>query len=84
MRLSRQVQIIQSWAARKFDAALVCTGANFATMQNVYRQAAAGGMKIYQFNQPVELYPQDQQRAISSIGYDNRWQSGYLAGQLYR
>jgi ribose transport system substrate-binding protein len=78
--VEQQVQIIQSWAARKFDAALVCTGANFATMQNVYRQAAAGGMKIYQFNQPVELYPEDQQQAICSIGYDNRWQSGYLAG----
>ena len=78
--VEQQVQIIQTWAARKFDVALVCTGANFATMQNVYKQAAAGGMKIFQFNQPVELYPEEQQQAISSVGYDNRWQSGYLAG----
>jgi ABC-type sugar transport system substrate-binding protein len=78
--VEQQVQIVNSWAARKFDAALVCTGANFATMQGVYQNAAKRGLKIYQFNQPVELYPQDQQQAISSIGYDNRWQSGYLAG----
>ncbi len=79
--VEQQVQIVNSWAARKFDAALVCTGANFATMQNVYKTAAKSGMKIYQFNQPVELYSEDQQQAISSIGYDNRWQSGYLAAK---
>jgi ABC-type sugar transport system substrate-binding protein len=79
--VEQQVQIVNSWAARKFDAALVCTGANFATMQNVYKNAAKSGMKVYQFNQPVELYSEDLQQAISSIGYDNRWQSGYLAAK---
>ncbi|WP_375492614.1 sugar ABC transporter substrate-binding protein [uncultured Jatrophihabitans sp.] len=78
--VEQQVQIVQSWAQRKFDVILVCTGANFATMQNVYRQASAKGSKVYQFNQPVEIFPQDKLAAISSIGYDNRWQSGYLCG----
>jgi ABC-type sugar transport system substrate-binding protein len=78
--VEQQVSIVQNWAARKFDAILVCTGANFATMQNVYRQATARGAKLFQFNQPVELYPPDQIQTVSNIGYDNRWQSGYLAG----
>jgi ABC-type sugar transport system substrate-binding protein len=78
--VQQTIQFIQTWAARNFDVALVCTAANFATMQNTYKQAAASGLKIYQFNMPVELYPEDQQQAISSVGYDNRWQSGYLAG----
>lgn len=79
--VEQQVQIVQSWAQRRFDVILVCTGANFATMQNVYKQAEAKGSRIYQFNQPVELYPESELQAISNIGYDNRWQSGYLCGQ---
>lgn len=78
--VEQQVQIVQSWVQRKFDVVLVCTGANFATMQNVYKKAAKAGTKVYQFNQPVEIYPQNELQAISSIGYDNRWQSGYLCG----
>lgn len=80
--VEQQVQIVQSWAQRKFDVVLVCTGANFATMQAVYKKAAEAGTKIFQFNQPVELYPQEQLQATSSIGYDNRYQSGYLAGSF--
>jgi ribose transport system substrate-binding protein len=79
--VEQQVRIVQNWAARKFDVILVCTGANFATMQNVYQDAAAGGTKIFQFNQPVEVYPVEEIQAISNIGYDNRWQSGYVAGK---
>nr|AIS85759.1 putative rhizopine-binding ABC transporter protein [Verrucosispora sp. MS100047] len=73
--------IVQSWVSRKFDAIAVCTGANFATVQNLYRDATAKGVKIYQFNQPAELYPEDQLQTVTNVGYDNRWQSGYLAGK---
>ncbi len=79
--VEQQVQTVQSWVQRKFDVVLICTGANFATMQGVYSKALAAGTKIYQFNQPVEIYPVEQLQAISSIGYDNRWQSGYLCGK---
>ncbi|MGI5241798.1 sugar ABC transporter substrate-binding protein [Dactylosporangium sp. CA-139066] len=73
--------IVQSWVSRKFDAIAVCTGANFATVQGLYRDASAKGVKIYQFNQPAELYPEDQLQTVTNVGYDNRWQSGYLAGK---
>jgi ribose transport system substrate-binding protein len=73
--------IVQSWVSRKFDAIAVCTGANFATVQSLYRDASAKGVKIYQFNQPAELYPEDQLQTVTNVGYDNRWQSGYLAGK---
>ena len=72
--------IVQSWISRKFDAIAVCTGANFATVQDLYKQANAKGLKVFQFNQPAELYPVDQLQTVANIGYDNRWQSGYLAG----
>lgn len=72
--------IVQSWISRKFDAIAVCTGANFATVQELYKNANSKGVKVFQFNQPAELYPDDQLETVSNIGYDNRWQSGYLAG----
>jgi ribose transport system substrate-binding protein len=73
--------IVQAWVSRKFDAIAVCTGANFATVQSLYKNAASKGVKIYQFNQPAELYPEDQLQTVTNVGYDNRWQSGYLAGK---
>ena len=79
--VEEQVNIVQNWGTKKFDAVLVCTGANFATMQRVYTDAAKKGTKIFQFNQPAELYPVDAIKVVSNIGYDNRWQSGYLAGK---
>ena len=72
--------IVQSWVSRKFDAIAVCTGANFATVQSLYKSAMDKGVKIYQFNQPAELYPEDKLQTVTNVGYDNRWQSGYLAG----
>jgi ribose transport system substrate-binding protein len=78
--VEEQVNIVQNWATKRFDACLVCTGANFATMQRVYKDANKHGTKIFQFNQPAELYPVDKINTVSNIGYDNRWQSGYLAG----
>ncbi len=72
--------IVQSWVSRKFDAIAVCTGANFATVQSLYKDASEKGVKIYQFNQPAELYPEEELQTVTNVGYDNRWQSGYLAG----
>lgn len=73
--------IVQSWMARSFDAIAVSTGANFATVQDLYRQASEDGVKVYQFNQPAELYPEEDLLTVTNVGYDNRWQSGYLAGK---
>ena len=73
--------IVQSWISRRFDAIAVCTGANFATVQDLYKTANSKGLKVFQFNQPAELYPESQLQTVSNIGYDNRWQSGYLAGK---
>ncbi len=73
--------IVQAWVSRKFDAVAVCTGANFATVQGLYKNASDKGVKIFQFNQPAELYPEDQLQTVTNVGYDNRWQSGYIAGK---
>lgn len=79
--VEQQIKIVQGWGSRGFDAILVCTGANFATMQSVYDQVTEQGSKVFQFNQPVELYPVEDIKTVSNIGYDNRWQSGYVAGK---
>lgn len=80
--VEQQIGTVQAWTSRKFDVVFICTGANFATMQGVYRKAMSSGTNIFQFNQPVELYPVDQINTVSNIGYDNRWQSGYVAGKF--
>ncbi|MHA7220950.1 sugar ABC transporter substrate-binding protein [Arthrobacter sp. RHLT1-20] len=80
--VEQQISTVQTWTSRKFDIVFICTGANFATMQGVYKNAMTAGTKIFQFNQPVELYPVDQINTVSNIGYDNRWQSGYVAGKF--
>lgn len=80
--VEQQISTVQTWTSRKFDVVFICTGANFATMQGVYKNAMNSGTKIFQFNQPVELYPVDQINDVSNIGYDNRWQSGYVAGKF--
>jgi len=79
--VEQQITTVRGWTTRKFDAVLVCTGANFATMQDVYLDAAASGTSVFQFNQPVEIYEPDQISTVSNIGYDNRSQSGYLAAE---
>jgi ABC-type sugar transport system substrate-binding protein len=80
--VEQQISTVRGWTTRKFDAVLVCTGANFATMQDVYLEAASSGTSVFQFNQPVEIYEPDQISTVSNIGYDNRSQSGYLAGKF--
>jgi len=73
--------IIQNWVTLGFDAVCVCTAADFAAMQKVYKAALSKGIAVYQFNMPVELWPTNQIKAIQSVGYNNETQSGYLAGK---
>jgi ABC-type sugar transport system substrate-binding protein len=80
--------IVQGYIARKFNAVFVCSAANAATMQQLYAQGTKQGVHFYQFNSTEELANPSQANdptgglnTISNIGYDDRWQSGYLAGQ---
>jgi ribose transport system substrate-binding protein len=82
--------IIQGYIARKFDAVFVCSAASAETMQEIYKTGEQQGVDFYQFNSTEELTVPDPGQnnsptgglnTVSNIGYDDRWQSGYLAGQ---
>ena len=73
--------IVQNWVTSGFDAIIICTGGDFASMQKVYKGAEEKGTRIYQVNMPMELWPIGQVASTSNISYDNRLQSGYLAGR---
>lgn len=82
------VGIVQGYIARKFNAVFVCSAANAATMQELYGVGSKKGVNFYQFNSTEELANPSQEtdptgglNTISNIGYDDRWQSGYVAGQ---
>lgn len=82
------VGIVQGYIARKFNAVFVCSAAPHATMQALYATGMKQGVDFYQFNSTEELDQPSQANdptgglnTISNIGYDDRWQSGYLAGQ---
>jgi ABC-type sugar transport system substrate-binding protein len=77
--INDQVNTIQNWATSKFDAVLVCTAGDFASMQKVYQSAADKGTRVFQFNMPAEMWPQEENKAISTISYNNAMQSGYIA-----
>ena len=77
--INDQINTIQNWVTSKFDAALVCTAGDFASMQKVYESANQKGTRIFQFNMPAETWPQNESRAISNIGYNNAMQAGYIA-----
>lgn len=76
-----QVSTIEDWATKKYTAILVCTAGDFASMQRVYDLAESRGSRIFQFNMPAELWPQEQIKATSTIGYNNTMQAGYLVGE---
>jgi ABC-type sugar transport system substrate-binding protein len=78
--INDQVNTIEAWVTGKYDAVLVCTAGDFDSMQTVYAKATKAGTRVYQFNMPAELWPEDRNLAISNIGYNNTMQSGYLAG----
>jgi ribose transport system substrate-binding protein len=72
--------IVQNWVTSGFDAIIICTGGDFAAMQKVYQGAEAKGTRIYQVNMPMELWPIEEVASSANVGYDNRMQSGYVAG----
>jgi len=82
------VGIVQGYIARQFNAVFVCSAAPHATMQALYGEGVKQGVDFYQFNSTEELDQQSQAdnpsaglNTVSNIGYDDRWQSGYLAGR---
>lgn len=77
--INDQINTIQNWVTSKFDAALVCTAGDFVSMQRVYDAANQKGTRVFQFNMPSEVWPQNENRAISNIGYNNTMQAGYIA-----
>jgi ABC-type sugar transport system substrate-binding protein len=77
--INDQVNTIQNWVTSKFDAVLVCTAGDFASMQKVYQSAIDKGTRVFQYNMPAELWPEDQMTAISTISYNNSMQAGYIA-----
>ncbi len=82
------VGIVENFISNKFDAVFVCSAAPHATMQEIYKKGSEAGVDFYQFNSTEELENPSQAQdptgglyTVSNIGYDNRWQSGYIAGQ---
>lgn len=82
------VGIVQAFIARDFDAVFVCSAAPASTMQDIYAKGSAEGVDFYQFNATEELAnpsqatdPTGGMNTVSNIGYDDRWQSGYIAGK---
>jgi ribose transport system substrate-binding protein len=76
-----QVNTIQDWATKEFDAILVCTAGDFASMQGVYEAAEKKGTAIFQFNMPAELWDVEDIKATSTIGYNNAQQAGFIVGK---
>ena len=82
------VGIVENFISNKFDAVFVCSAAPHATMQEIYAKGSERGVDFYQFNSTEELdnpsqadNPTGGLHTVSNIGYDDRWQSGYIAGQ---
>lgn len=82
------VAIVENFISNDFDAVFVCSAAPHATMQEIYKAGSEAGVNFYQFNSTEELENPSQAEdptaglyTVSNIGYDDRWQSGYLAGQ---
>lgn len=81
------IGIVQSFISNEFDAVFVCSAAPHATMQEIYAAGSEAGVNFYQFNSTEELdnpsqaeHPTAGLYTVSNIGYDDRWQSGYIAG----
>lgn len=74
------LSIIEDWVTKEFDAILICTAGDFASMQDIYENAQSQGTMIFQFNMPVGLWPLEELAAVSSIGYDEARQAGFAAG----
>lgn len=82
------VGIVENFISNEFDAVFVCSAAPHSTMQEIYQTGSEAGVDFYQFNSTEELENPSQAEdptgglhTVSNIGYDDRWQSGYIAGQ---
>ncbi|WP_170285732.1 sugar ABC transporter substrate-binding protein [Microbacterium rhizomatis] len=82
------VGIVENFISNGFDAVFVCSAAPHSTMQEIYETGSKSGVDFYQFNSTEELENPSQAtdptgglHTVSNIGYDDRWQSGYIAGQ---
>jgi len=82
------VGIVEGFISNDFDAVFVCSAAPHETMQEIYKAGSEAGVDFYQFNSTEELEnpsqgddPTGGLYTVSNIGYDDRWQSGYIAGQ---
>ena len=82
------VGIVENFISNGFDAVFVCSAGPHSTMQEIYQSGSEAGVDFYQFNSTEELENPSQADdptaglyTVSNIGYDDRWQSGYVAGQ---
>jgi hypothetical protein len=75
--INDQVNTIQNWVTSKFGAVRVCTAGDFAAMQKVYESAAGERNKGFRVHHAREALPEDQMKAICTIGYNNAMQAGY-------
>lgn len=82
------VGIVENFISNGFDAVFVCSAGPHSTMQEIYQTGSEQGVDFYQFNSTEELENPSQAtdptaglHTVSNIGYDDRWQSGYIAGQ---
>lgn len=79
--INSQVDIINNWVSKKYDAILVCSAGDFETMNVVYEKAENAGTAIYLFNMPSELVKEADMKVTSVISYNNHYQAGYLVGR---
>lgn len=76
-----QVATIENWTAKEYDAILVSSAGDFDAMNAVYQKAMDAGTSIFMFNMPAEMWDESELKAVSVIGYNNHYQSGYIVGK---
>jgi len=82
--VENQITTVQGWTQKGLNAVMICTAADFATTQRVFKVAMDKGTNIYQVNMFPELYKVGSLNCVSSIGYNNNTQAGYLAGEYLK
>jgi ribose transport system substrate-binding protein len=82
--VENQISTVQAWVQKGLNAIMICTAADYATTQSVFKAAQAKGTNIYEVNMFAELYPTGSINCVSAIGYDNNTQAGYLAGEYLK
>jgi ribose transport system substrate-binding protein len=82
--VENQITTVQAWTQKGLDAIMICTAADHATTQRVFKDAMSKGTYIYEVNMFPELYPDGSENCVSAIGYNNNTQAGYLAGEYLK